>query len=236
MASTYGNPVSFTKENNVWTVFAKLNFGPGGAVTLDTTQSRGLCNAAIDAIAFTGGTTNSTTTLGTVSSFNGIFAGMTVAGPAGELQAATVVSSFTAAAKTIVLSKQAITTNVGPAIYTATGGRFRLQFGQQAATRLDAYVKLLGMSVSWDVSTGSVSGNATQLQGAPSAPNAFVIDNDVSTKTVPPTLATNSTDASIAIQFGSGTGPGTGFQAVSPGDGESCRVTFFLGNSYRSPT
>jgi hypothetical protein len=235
MASTYGNPVSFTKENNVWMLFAKLNFGPNGTVTLDTTQSRGICNAALDQVAFTGATVNSSTSLSSVSSFNGVFAGMTITGPAGELQAATTVGSFSAATKTITLSKQAITTD-GAGAYVATGGRYRIQFGQQAGVRLDAYVKLLGYEVKFDVSTGSASGNATQIQIAPQAPNVFIVDNKISVRTIPTTFATNSTDASIALQFGSGIGPGVGFAAAVPADGESCRVVFFLGNSYKSPT
>ncbi len=235
MSGTYGNPVAFTKENNVWTIFAKLNFGPNGAVTLDTTQSRGLCNAAIDAVAISGATTNSSTSLSSVSSFNGLFKGMAVAGPAGELQAATTISSVSPVTKTVVLSSQAITTDTA-ATYTFTGGRYRLQFGQQAAVRLDTYVKLLGMQVFWDETIGSASGNAAQIQLAPSAPVAFVIDNDISVRTVPQTLATNSTDATITLQFGTGQGPWGGFTATAPADGESCRVVFFLGNSYKSPT
>lgn len=230
MANSYGTPVLFTKEKNVWTLSAQLQFGPGGAVTLVQANSKGFCAVNPESVAFTGGTTNSTTTLGTVSSFAGIFAGMTITGPAGELQAATTVGSWSAASKTFVLSKQAITTNTAGS-YQATGGRVRLQLGAQAITQLNPYVKLLGVNVFSDVSTGSASGGVGVAQSAPAATTAFIVDNKVSTKTVPQTLATNSTDASVAIQFGVGAGPGTGFQAVSPGDGEIIRVDLILGNS-----
>lgn len=229
MASTYGTPVQFTKEKNVWTLSAQLVFGANGAVSLVANNSKGFCAVNQESVAFLGATTNSSTSLSSVSSFDGIFAGMTITGPAGELNAATV-SSFTAATKTIVLSSQAITTDAAGS-YNATGGRIRLQLGTQAITQLTPYVKLLGIDVRFDVSTGSVSGGVGVLQGAPSAPNSFIVDNQVSVKTVPPTLATNSTDASIAIQFGSGIGPGTGFQAANPGNGEIVRVVLFLGNS-----
>lgn len=230
MASTYGTAVAFTKEKNVWTLSALVQFGPSGAVVLNTNSSKGICNVANESVSFTGATTNSSTSLSSVSSFDGIFSGMTITGPAGEVQAATTVSSFTASSKTIVLSKQAITTDTA-ATYNATGGRYRFQFGQQAALRLDPYVKLMGFDIRFDVSTGSAGGNATQIQLAPSAPNAFLVDNQISVRTIPSTATSGSTDASIALQFGTGIGPGTGFTAGSPADGEIARVIFIFGNS-----
>lgn len=230
MASTYGSPVMFTKEKNVWYLAATLQFGPNGAVSLNTNASKGFCSAANESVAFTGGTTNSTTVLGSISSFEGLFYGMTITGPAGELQASTTIASFSTTGQRIIMSKEAITTDAS-ATYNATGGRYRLQLGQQAAQRLDAYVKLLGVSVRFDTSAGSASGSAVQLQKAPSAPVAFVVDNNISVRTVPQTLTSGSTDASVALQFGYGVGPGTGFVAAAPGDGEIAHVVFTLGNS-----
>lgn len=231
MASVFGTPVNFTKEKNVWTLYAQLQFGANGAVSLVPNNSKGFCAVNQESVAFTGATLNSSTTFSSVSSYDGIFAGMTITGNvAGELQAATTVSSFTALSKTITLSKQAIITDTAGS-YQATGGRIRLQLGTQAITQLTPYVKLLGYEVRFDVSTGSAGGNVGVAQGAPAAPNVFLVDNLVSTKTVPPTLATNSTDASIALQFGAGVGPGTGFVAGNPADGEIVRVVLFLGNS-----
>lgn len=230
MASTYGVPVLFSKEKNVWTLSAQLQFGPNGAVTVVANNSKGFCAVNQESVAFTGATTNSSTSLSSVSSFDGIFAGMTITGPGTELQAATTVSSFTSTNNTIVLSKQAVTTDTAGS-YNATGGRYRLQLGQQAATRLDPYVKLLGMNVTYDVSTGSAGGGLGVLQSAPLAATCFVIDNEITVRTIPATLTSGSTDASIAIQFGNGGGPGTSFQAVSPGNGEIVRVDLLLGNS-----
>lgn len=231
MASTYGVPVNFTKEKNVWTLSAQLQFGANGAVTLVQNNSKGFCAINQESIMITGGTTNSTTALGTVSSYNGIFKGMTVAAAvAGDLQAGTTVSSVSPATQSIVLSAQAIATTAA-GTYAITGGRYRLQFGTQAVTQLTPYVKLLGMNVSYDVSTGSVSGNAGAIQLAPAQMTAFIVNNNISVKVVPPTLATNSTDASIAIQFGTGQGPWGGFTAGVPQNGEIVRLEFMLGNT-----
>lgn len=230
MANIYGTPVLFTKEKNVWTLVATVQFGPSGAVSLNTSASKGFCAVWNESVAFSGGTTNSTTTLGSISSFDGLFAGMTVTGPAGELQGSTVISSFSAAGKSLVLSKQTITTDTAGS-YNATGGRIRLQLGTQAAQQLTPFVKLLGVDVKFDVSTGSAGGTATQLQLAPSAPNVFVVDNLVSVRTIPQVATSGSTDASIALQFGSGVGPVTGFQAGNPADGEIAHIVLILGNS-----
>ena len=230
MANVYGTPVLFTKEKNVWILSATVQFGASGAPTLNTTASKGFCSVANESVAFTGGTTNSTTTLGSVSSFDGLFYGMSITGPAGELNAATI-NSFSAAGKSIVLSSQAIATNAGPAIYNATGGRYRFQLGTKAAQNLTPFVKILAVNVTRDLSTGSASGSAVALQSAPSAPVAFIVDNNISVRTIPATAASGSTDASFALQFGYGVGPGTGFVAAAPVDGEVLRVEVVLGNS-----
>lgn len=230
MANVYGTAVNFTKELNVWTLGAQLVFGPNGAVSFNTAQQKGFCAINPESVVFTGATTNSTTTLSSVSSFDGIFAGMTITGPAGELQASTVVSSWTAATAILTLSKQAITTDTA-ATYNATGGRYRLQLGTLAGVNLTPFVKVLGMSVIQDLSSGSASGAYGIAQVSNPAPVAFIIDNKISLRTIPTTQATNSTDSSIAIQFGYGVGPGTGFIAQSPADGTKVNVLLTLGNS-----
>lgn len=230
MANVYGSPVAFTKEKNVWTLSARVVWGPSGTVSLNTTASKGFCAVWNESVAFTGGTTNSLTSLGTVSSFDGLFFGMAVTGPAGELQAGTTLASFSAAGQSVVLSKQAITTDPS-ATYNATGGRYRFQLGTQAAQALTPFVKLLGVDVRFDVSTGSSGGTATQLQLAPSAPLSFVVDNKISVRTIPQVATSGSTDASVALQFGYGQGPVTGFVAATPADGEQATIVFILGNS-----
>lgn len=236
MANLYGSAVSFTKELNVWTLMARVRFGANiGSnnveVVLDQPNSKGICNVTWDTVTFTGGTLGSSTTMGSMSSFADLFGGMTVSGgTAGDLQSATTISSFSAAGQSIVLSKQAIATNTG-GTYFATGGRVRFQFGTQAALRVTPFVKLLGMQISWDESSGSASGSVSALQLAPSTPVAFIVDNNISVKTIPQTTTSGSTDASIVVQFGYGQGPGTGFQAANPQPGEVARVVFFLGNN-----
>lgn len=231
MANVYASPVLFTKEKNVFILSARVQFGASGAAVLNTTASKGFCSVANESVAFSGATTNSTTTLSSVSSFDGLFYGMVVTGPAGELGAGTITAnSFSAAGKSVTLSAQSITTNTAGA-YNATGGRYRFQLGTQAAKQLTPFVKILGVNVRFDVSTGSASGSAVALQSAPVAPNAFVVDNNISVRTIPQTATSGSTDASFALQFGYGQGPGTGFVAAAPGDGEIAYVEVILGNS-----
>lgn len=238
MANVYGSAVNFTKELNVWTISAKVTFGSdigsGSAeLILDSSNSKGICAVKYDTVAFSGGTTNSSAVLGTVSSFAGLFNGMTVVGPSGELQSATTISSFTPASKTVTLSKQAITTNTD-GNYFARGGRYLFQLGTKEASNLTPFVKVLGVQVSWDMSTGSAVGTATVMQSAPNASQAFIVSNKVSTRTIPATATSGSTDAAIVLQFGYGQGPGTGFVAANPVAGSVARVVFILGNSYNT--
>lgn len=230
MANVYATPVLFTKEKNVFMLSAVIVFGPSGAASLDTTASKGFCAVNPDTITLTGGTTNSSTSLGSVSSFAGIFQGMTIVGAAGELQAATTVSSYSATTKTITLSKQVILTS-GSSTYQVSGGRYRLQLGTLAAQNLTPFVKVMGVDIVPDVTTGSSVGTAAQIQLAPAYSSAFLVQNNVSIRTIPQTTTSGSTDASIVLQFGIGNGPGTGFTAVTPSDGERCRVVLTLGNS-----
>lgn len=228
MASTYGTPVAFTKEKNVWTLSARVVFNPSGVAVLDTSNSKGICAVNSESIAFTGGVVNSTTTIGSISSYAGLFPGMTITGSG--VATSQVISSTMAAASTgtITVAKQNITTADEVALQ-ATGGRYQFQFGQEAAKRLDTYVKLLGVQVSWDESTSSAIGTATSLALAPAGPEAFVVKNNISIRTIPQTTTTGSTDASISLQFGYGRG--VLFNAATPQTGESCRVVFVFGNS-----
>ncbi len=222
MANVFGTPVLFTKEKNVWQLSAIIQFGPSGAATLDTTASKGFCAVNPDTIVISGTTTNSSTSLSSISSFAGIFKGMTITGPAGDLQAGTTVSSVgLAASKTIVMSSQAILTD-GSGSYQISGGRYRLQLGTIAAQALTPFVKLMGVDGTFDVSAGSSAGSAVQVQLAPAASNV---------RTIPQTSTSGSTDSSVVLQFGTGNGPGGGFTAVTPSDGERYRVIFTLGNS-----
>lgn len=244
MATTYGTPVLFAKEKNVWILSARIVFDTNGAATLDTTQSKGFCAVWQNTPTFTAGTTNSSSVIGTVSSFQGLFAGMnvTVASSGAFNSTATIgsITAATAALGTFSVTAVNATQNGFPlfAIPLTTfvagsagggTGQYILQLGQQAGLRLDPYVKLLMVQHSFDETTSSSVGGALQQQLAPQAPSMVLIQNKSNLRTVPPTVATNSTDASITVQFGTGTG--RNFQAGFPAAGEAVRIVMIMGNS-----
>lgn len=241
MANVYGTPVLFSKQNNTWILEAKVNFGVAGstsaAANLDGAFSKGFISINPESVAFTASVTNSLTYIGSVSSFAGIFAGMTVTGSAGALQTVTEIDNVNANL-TMNFTGQSIPTSdlVG---LLASGGRYRIQLGtnQLLQTGLTPYVKLLYAQVVWDESTSSAIGSATSIAFAPAAPSMFIVDDKVSRRTVPPTAVTNSADCSVAVQFGFNTSSGIGaaivnrFEAANPQAGESCKIIFVLGNS-----
>ncbi len=229
MASTYGTAVAFTKEKNVWTLSAVVTFGATGIPTLDTNNSKGICNFAIDAVSFTANSVGSSATLSSVTSFQGLYNGMTVNGALGGPG---TVSSITAGSGLITLTSGTgiVTANAG--VMTATGGRFRVQFGQQAAQRLDAYVKLMTFGYSWDMSASSAAGSVSTQALAPSAADMFIAQNTISVRTIPQTSTSGSTDCSLVIQMGNAqAGAGGNFIAASPVAGSKVRFFFVFGNS-----
>ena len=231
MANRNYTPVQFALEKNVVTLAARVVFNPSGVPVLDTNNSKGICAIHPESVTFTGATTNSVTSVGTVSSFAGVYPGMTVTASTGSLQATTKIANM-GADLSIILDKQAILTGAANTL-VADGGRYRFQFGSQENIRLDAYNKLLYTQVVWDMTTSSAVGSATAVALAPAAPQMFIVDNDVATLTLPRTLATQSTDCSLAVQFGFTTASATSnfFRAATPANGESCRVLFVFGNS-----
>jgi hypothetical protein len=244
MASTYGTPVLFTKEKNVWILSARITFDKNGAPALDTTKSKGFCAVWQNTPTFTAGTNGSSSLLGSVSSFQGLFSGMnlTISSSLAIITTATI-GSLTAA--NALLNKFPVTgvnnAQSGfpqfdtPSLTFVAGsagggtGQYILQLGQQAAQRLDTYVKVLEVKHSFDETTGSASGGVGQIQLAPNAPSMVWIQNKVSTRTIPATATSGSTDASITVQFG--TGSGAGFQAGVPAPGEAVQIVMILGNS-----
>lgn len=241
MATTYGTPVAFTKEKNVWTLSARILFDANGAASLDTSNSKGFCAVWQNTPIFTGGTSNSLSIVGSVSSFQGLFSGMnlTIATAATFLGTTTIASITPSLASnaSFNVSRQAVFDIPGPLTFIAGSaggatGQYILQLGQQAATRLDTYVKILGISYSWDETTGSATGQALQMQLAPNAPNLVLIQDKVKVRTIPATAATGSTDATITFQLGKGWGQE--FTARVPAPGEALRVVLTLGNSYNT--
>jgi hypothetical protein len=227
MANRYSSAVLFAMEKNLTILSARVTFDASGACALVPNSSKGFCAMNPESVTFTGATTNSSSTIGTVSSFAGLFTGMTVTGSTGSLQAATTLGSLSVAGG-ITISKQAILTGASNTL-VASGGRYRLQFGSQAATMLDPYAKLLSVQVAWDESTSSAVGSATSLALAPNGIDAFVVDNKTSVRTIPQTSTSGSTDCSLALQFGSGNG--TSFVARTPQAGEACWVYVVFSNS-----
>lgn len=227
MASTYGTLVSFTKQNNVMTLFARVTFDTGGVPTLDTTQSKGICSVIEAFVPFTGGVVNSTTSIGTVSSFHKLFTGMTIVGSG--VAAGNLISSMSATGDSITTTLQNITTANAVAL-TANGGQYRFQFGQQSGVRLDTYPKLLMVSATWDETASSATGSGTTLQLAPAAPNMFVLGSVAfNQRTIPGSATSGTSDATIQVQFGNG--QGTSFSAYAPKGGEAVRMMFIFGNS-----
>lgn len=227
MANRYSSAVLFAMEKNLTILSARVTFDANGACALVPSSSKGFCAMNPESVTFNGTTTNSASTIGTISSFAGLFTGMTVTGSTGSLQSSTTLGSLSVAGG-ITISKQAILTGAANTL-TATGGRYRLQFGSLAATNLDAYAKLLDVHVAWDGSTGSAIGSATSLALAPNGPTAFVVDNKTTVRTIPATSTSGSTDCSLALQFGSGHGPA--FVARTPQAGEACWIYVVFSNS-----
>lgn len=237
MANEYGTPVLFTKEKNVWVLSARVVFDTNGAPTLDVTQSKGFCAIWQNTPTFTGGTTNSTTTIGTVSSFQGLFAGMNLTiSSSATFNTSNTLGSITAAGSalnTFVAGNQAIFSIPSLQFVAGSGGggtgQYILQLGQQAATRLQVYPKLLMLQHSFDETTGSAIGGVSQQQLAPLAPSMVLVANNTKIRTIPQTATSGSTDASITVQFG--TGMGRNFQAAAPAAGEAVRIVMVMGNS-----
>jgi hypothetical protein len=215
MANRLLRAVDFTFEPDVVTVYAQLNFSAGGAVTYTPLNSKGICAVTPNSISITGTTTSSSPTVTSVSSFVGIYNGMTVTGT--NIPANTTISSMNAAGGTITLSQNATGANTG---LTISGGQYLIQFGQQAGVRLDTYNKLLYVDSVWDESTNQGSLNTSAV--GPGNPVVFVVGNNIAKRTIPPVGNSANTDATITLQFGSGAG--SSFVAANPTSGEVLRL------------
>lgn len=230
MANRGYTPVMFALEKDVVFLSARVTFNANGIPVLDANNSKGICAVKNETVAFSAATTTSSSFLGTVSSFRGIYPGMTVVGSTGALGAGvSVVETRTPAGAITISSFPLVSSN--PVNFFASGGRLRFQFGTQEATRLDPYVKIMGASYVWHMTTSSFG--ITQAQLIPAAPDLFVVDNRITTRTIPATAPSGSTDASIAVQFGQTISSGTSafFRAGNPGNGEILHVVFVLSKS-----
>ncbi len=225
MANRYATPVLFAMEPNLTILSAHVTFGATGVPTLDTVNSKGICNFVADTISFNANSIGSSATLSSVTSFNGLYPGMTLTGFTGG----GTISSVTAGSGLLTLASGTGVATTNGGLITATGGRFRVQFGTQAAVRLDSYFKLLDVQYSWDMSAGSVSGTASINAIGPNAPLAFIQQNNTRVRTIPRTATSGSTDCSLILQTGAGVGGA--FNAVNPVAGTGLRILFVFGNS-----
>lgn len=215
--------VNFTLQAQIVTLFGKISFGAAGAPSLDTNFSKGFCNVTAGTIAFTGTTDGSTAVVTAVSSFAGLYVGMTVTGTG--VPASTTISSMSAGAGTVTLS--ANTTQAHTETLTASGGRYVVQLGQQAGVRLDTYNHLMCLTYMWDQVPSQ--GNASTLALAPNAPEMFMVGNNTAVITIPGTSTSPTTDATFTIQFGSGNG--TSFVAGVPNNGDAIKLTLAMARS-----
>jgi len=228
MAGRNFTPVMFGLEKNLVFLYARCVFNPSGVPVLDTLNSKGICSINPYTPTFTGSTVSSSATVTSVSSFAGIFTGQTITGTG--LQSSTTIGTISAATGSIVLNKAV---NTGVASLTlvagAGSGQYLIQFGRQAGVNLDTYYKFVEMQHSFDMTTSSAIGTATQAQLAPLNPSLILIGNQTQVRTIPATSTSNSTDATLQVQFG--VGAGTNFVAGSPATGEAVRFAFVFGNS-----
>lgn len=239
MASGYGVPVRFTKEKNVWDLFALVNIGSGGAVNFAQVPSsggpqlvsKGVANVWQNTPTFTGTVASGSSTITSVSSFLGIYSGMTITGA--NITNSLTIGTITAATGSLVLSGPA---TGGNATFIASGGQYIFQFGVATtigsltqSSRLDTYNRCLDFNLSYDGSTASSIGTQTQAQLSPNTSQYVVVQNNTTIKTVPQTLTSASTDASLIVQFGNSIG--TSFVPAVPTAGLLMRIGFTFGNT-----
>lgn len=205
----YVRPVMFAFEPDVVHQFSLVTFGATGSTTINTLQSKGICGFSLNTISITGTTASSSTTVSGVSSYVGLYVGMTVSDGGVHIPANTTISSMTPASGTITLSQNATGTNTGLSVY---GGQYMITFGRQLTPtkQLDTYVKLLGLNHNWDET--SLQGATGTAASAPAAPSMFLVQNNI----------TNTNLANLVVQFGSGAG--SSFVAYTPASGEQVRV------------
>jgi len=247
MANRNYTPVQFTLEKNLVILAAQIVFngtGSASVASLVTNNSKGICAFASESVPFTGSISSATFTIGTASSFAGLYAGMTLACASSDaLLASTRIASTGVLG--VNMDKAPFTSMVGSSdgvSFQASGGRYRVQFGTQAGTRLDAYNKLLKVTATWDMTTSSSVGTATTVAQAPQSPLVFIVDNRVGIRTIGSGSAAvinaaGSTDCSLALQLGYVISSGVGtaltqvFRAAVPQAGDTLRLVFKLSNS-----
>jgi len=248
MATGYGVPVRFTKEKNVWDLFGIYNVGSGGALNVAgvaTSQgpqfiNKGIANIWQNTPTFTGVTSSGSATITSVSSFLGIFSGMALLNAA-NIPAGVTVGTISASTGSIVINggfASGFTGSTG-ATMVVSGGQYIIQFGVQSTVgslssnaRLDTYNRLLDFNMSYDSSTASSIGTATQAQITPTTSEYFIVKDNTQVKTIPAVATSSSTDACLIVQFGNNGGPtGSVFIPAVPAPGTAIKFDFTFGNT-----
>jgi hypothetical protein len=231
MANRYTTPIMFAFDKDMTFVTLRAVFGASGTVVVDAINSKGISYMAPDQVSFNTNTVASSATTSSVTSFSGLFNGMTVTGLTSTIGANITISSMTAGTGAIVLSSGTNVTTQQANNLIATGGRYRVQFGLTVGNRFDTYNALTHFSYDFREVTGSASGSSASLQLYPVAEEGFIVQNNVGVRTIPSTTTSGSTDASIAVQFGYYGASGNSFTAVVPQPGEVVHMYFVFRNS-----
>lgn len=218
-------PIMFAFEPDVVKVFSRLTFGASGAVTLDTKNSKGICNAAIQTVSLTATTDGSTAVLTAPSSLVGLYVGMDITGAG--IPAGSTITAITAATPSITISQNTTGAHVTEAMVAgAAGGVYTITFGSQFSPfkRLDTYNKLSQVTHLW--CEEGVPGSASVQALVPNAPQMILINNSIGV----------SSSASITVAFGASvvtaasgaTAPSSAFTVLVPSSGEIVRLAVDL--------
>lgn len=208
-------PIMFAFEPDVTKVFAMAQFGAAGAPTLNTANSKGVCQWAASTQVWKATTSNTSASVTAAESLYGVYNGMSVTGTG--IPASTTVSAVNPSAGTLTLSNAATASNVATPL-TFSGGQYIVTFGSQYTPfkRLDNYVKLLQMTYNWDVAVNA----KLQTSSSPSAPAAwmvFLVSNQSALAnqsfTVTGTTATSTSVTALATNGSNGVLPA----AITPG-------------------
>ncbi len=231
MANRYTTPIMFAFDKDITFVSLRAVFGANGTVALDAINSKGISYMAPDQISFVTNTVASSATTSSVTSFSGLFKGMTVTGVTSTIGTGITISSMSAGTGAITLSSGTNVTTQQANTLIATGGRYRVQFGLTVGNRFDTYNSLTHFSYDFREITGSAAGSSATLQLYPLAADGFIVQNNVQVRTIPSTTTSGSTDASVAIQFGAYGADNNTFTAVTPAAGEVVHMYFVFRNS-----
>lgn len=188
-------PVSFTFEPDMVSVFAMASFGAAGAATLNTKNSKGVCQWAANTQVWKG-STHSNTSVTAMQSLWGVYNGMTVTGSG--IPASTTVSAVNPGAGTLTLSGNATTSLTGTPL-TFSGGQYLVTLGQQITPYkvLDTYTKLLQLDYNWD-DIVNARAQTSSTPSSPAAPFLFLLANQTAQANQTFTI-TGTTDGATGV-------------------------------------